>query len=93
MNAFMACAMLAAPHRAAAASVAAELNMSAPDPVEWARQYAFQSTSYSQALPAVAEALLVLGHTESSLSFTGEMVRTCALRARAWSPPSAARTQ
>ena len=68
--------ILGAPHRAAAASVAAELGMSAPDPREFARQHALSSSVIHRALPAVAEALLVLGHAESSLEMTGELVRT-----------------
>ena len=77
-TAMMSFRILGAPHRAAAASVAAELGMSTPDPVEFARQHAFASGMPHRAVPAVAEALLVLGHAESSLEFTGELVRICA---------------
>ena len=73
----MAMHILGAPHRTAAASVAAELGMSAPDPEEFARQHALcSSMNGHRTVPAVAEALLVLGHAESSLQFTGELVRT-----------------
>ena len=74
-TAFMSLRILSAPHRAAAASIAAELGMSMPDPAEFARQHALCSSTYQRAAPAVAEALLVLGHAESSLEFTGELVR------------------
>ena len=70
----MSCSILAARDRDAAASVAAELGMSTPDPAEFARQHALYSSAYS-ATPALAEALLVLGHVESALEFTGEAVR------------------
>ena len=76
-SSIMSYAVLAAPHRTAAASVAAELGMSAPDPTEWARQHACMSAAWL-ATPALAEALLVLGHAESALEFTGEAVRACA---------------
>ena len=84
---FMSMYILGAPHRAAAASVAAELGMSAPDPREFASQHAFSSSVIHRALPAVAEALLVLGHAESSLEMTGELVRTrtsCPALALVW---------
>ena len=73
---FMSLRVLGAPNRAAAASVAAELGMSAIDPKEFARQHALSSGTTNRSVPAVAEALLVLGHVESSLEFTGELVRT-----------------
>ena len=78
-TAFMSFHVLGTPHRAAAASVAAELGMSAPDPVEWGRQHSATSCGAHRAVSAAAEALLVLGHAESSLEFTGELVR---MRAR-----------
>ena len=72
----MSCAIIAAPNRAAAASVAAELGMSSPDPAEFTRQQCYvSSTMIVPSAAAVAEALLVLGHAESALEFTGEAVR------------------
>ena len=44
--------------------------------VYFRRQHALSSAGSTRAVPTVAEALLVLGHTESTLEFTGDLVRT-----------------